>query len=153
MSLASQGGKQVRRTSILAWGRDAARRPGTRAGFGLGLVSLAVATNVFAADPVQRPVPLPAIGRTAATNPDSTTIIQNPANLGVLPGAELRWTGEFLDDRALIPSQGNAVGLAFRTAIEFCESKISSTPNKALQPTRAAEPNSQREPSGSGPRG
>jgi protease-4 len=82
-------------------------------GLGLGLLALFAATNVFAADPVQRPVPLPAIGRTAATNPDSTTIVQNPANLGVLPGAELRWTGEFLDDRALIPSQGNAVGLAF----------------------------------------
>ncbi len=58
-------------------------------------------------------MPLPAIARTAATNADSTAIVQNPANLGVMPGFELRWTGQFLDDRSLIPSQGNAVGLAF----------------------------------------
>lgn len=71
------------------------------------------ASSAWAQEPVQRPVPLPAIGRSVATNADSTAIVQNPGNLGFLPGFELRWQGDFLDDRAQIPSQGNAVGVAF----------------------------------------
>lgn len=56
---------------------------------------------------------MPAPGRSVAGNDDSTAIVENPANLAFLPGAELRWTGMFLDDRARVPSQGHAFGLAF----------------------------------------
>lgn len=66
-----------------------------------------------AQEPVQRPMPLPAPGRSVAGNGDSTAIVENPANLAFLPGAEFRWQGFFLDDRARVPSQGHAFGLAF----------------------------------------
>ncbi len=79
----------------------------------MGLSVLLGAPSALAADPVQRPVPLPSIGRSVATNSDSTAIVQNPGNLVYLPGFELRWQGDFLDDQAQIPSQGNAVGMAF----------------------------------------
>lgn len=61
----------------------------------------------------ERPTPLPALGRSLVGNGDSTSIIQNPANLAFLPGTELRWTGNFLEDRALAPTQGHAFAFAF----------------------------------------
>ncbi len=65
---------------------------------------------------LERPMPLPAFGRTLVGNADSTTIVQNPANLAFLPGAELRWTGAFLNEDATASSQGHALsfGLPFR---------------------------------------
>ena len=43
--------------------------------------------------------------------------------------------------------------LAFGTFLVWALISQSSLPNKPLQPTRAAQPNGQREPTGSGPRG
>ncbi len=45
-------------------------------------------------------------------NADSTAIVQNPANLAYLPGAELRWSGAFLDEDAPSTTQGHAIALA-----------------------------------------
>ncbi|NLE86858.1 MAG: signal peptide peptidase SppA [Myxococcales bacterium] len=78
-----------------------------------GAVTGFAASEASAQEPVSRPVQLPAPGRSVAGNGDSTAIVENPANLAFLPGAELRWSGFFLDDRALVPSQGHAFGLAF----------------------------------------
>ncbi len=61
----------------------------------------------------ERPLPLPAFGRTTVGNGDSTALVQNPANLAHLPGAELRWTGAFLDEDSAATSQGNAFAFAF----------------------------------------
>jgi hypothetical protein len=47
---------------------------------------------------------------------------------------------------------GASTGTAF-APLPTAGSTESSEPNKPLQPTRAAQPNGQREPSGSGPRG
>lgn len=81
-----------------------------------GAVVLALAllptASAWAQEGTPRPGPLPAFGRTLVGNDDSTAIVQNPANLAFLPGAELRWTGAFLSEDAAIPSQGHAIGLA-----------------------------------------
>ncbi|HSC86636.1 MAG TPA: signal peptide peptidase SppA [Polyangiaceae bacterium] len=83
------------------------------------VTSLAALPLVFASTlshaqtPMQRPTQLPALGRNLVSNSDSTTIVQNPANLVLLPGPELRWTGYFLGDDAQVPSEGHAFGLAF----------------------------------------
>jgi protease-4 len=73
----------------------------------LGAVSTASAQLV-----VDRPTPLPAYGRSLVSNEDSTAMVQNPANLAYLPGAELRWQGAFLDESALVPQQGHSFSLA-----------------------------------------
>lgn len=61
----------------------------------------------------QRPRPLPALGRNVVSNSDTTTMVQNPANLAYLPGPELRWNGYFLGDSARVPSSGHAFALGF----------------------------------------
>lgn len=91
--------------------RRAPRRP--LLGAASALLATFGALHAAAQTPVQRPEPLPAPGRSIAGNGDSTAIVENPANLAFLPGAELRWQGFFLDDRARVPSQGHSVGLAF----------------------------------------
>jgi protease-4 len=59
-----------------------------------------------------RPTPLPPFGRSVVTNDDSTALVHNPANLALLPGADLRWQAAFLDERARSPHQGHAIALA-----------------------------------------
>ncbi len=63
--------------------------------------------------PADQPTRLPALGRSAVSDDDSTALVVNPANLGFLPGAELRWTGMFLNEDALPTYQGHAFALAF----------------------------------------
>ncbi len=74
-----------------------------------------------------RPERLPAFGRDVVTVDDSLALRVNPANLGLLPGAELRWRGLFLTDEALVPWDGNAAslgialpwGLGFGAELDF----------------------------------
>jgi protease IV len=63
--------------------------------------------------PTDQPTRLPALGRSAVSNDDSTSLVVNPANLGFMPGAELRWTGQFMNEEATAPYQGHAFALAF----------------------------------------
>src|SRR6478609_8199949 len=76
----------------------------------LGLLSARRAGAQFPAD---QPTRLPALGRSAVSDDDSTSLVVNPANLGFMPGAELRWTGMFLNEDALATYQGHAFALAF----------------------------------------
>lgn len=61
----------------------------------------------------ERPTTLPALGRDAASNRDTTSVTSNPALLGFMPGAELRWSSLYLDERAQVPWQGHALALGF----------------------------------------
>lgn len=80
----------------------------------VALTTVALTTSdVQAQNGTERPTTLPAYGRTLVGNDDSTAIVHNPANLAFLPGAELRWTGAFLNERASTPGQGHAIGFAF----------------------------------------
>jgi protease-4 len=63
--------------------------------------------------PADQPVRLPAWGRNAATVEDSTALVLNPANLGFMPGGELRWSSVYLAEEALLPYQGHAFAFAF----------------------------------------
>lgn len=85
----------------------------------------------------QRPTTLPTFGRTLVGNDDSTAIVQNPANLAYLPGAELRWTGAFLNENAATPSQGHAIGFAF--PFEFIPVATGFRFDMVSPPGRAAE--------------
>ncbi|HYQ28621.1 MAG TPA: S49 family peptidase, partial [Polyangiaceae bacterium] len=76
----------------------------------LGLLSARRAGAQFPAD---QPTRLPALGRSAVSDDDSTSLVVNPANLGFMPGAELRWTGMFLNEDATATYQGHAFALAF----------------------------------------
>lgn len=62
-----------------------------------------------------RPAPLPATGRSVVSNEDSTAVVQNPANVAFLPGAELRFTGSFLNEDVSTLEQGYALGFASST--------------------------------------
>ncbi len=81
----------------------------------LSLVTAGLLGSLSAAaeDHLSRPTPLPAFGRTMVGNADSTAMVQNPANLAFLPGAELRWTGAFLEEAADSSTQGHALSFAF----------------------------------------
>lgn len=77
-------------------------------------VGLALLTGVsLAQEPVQRPTRLPALGRSIVGTDDTTALVQNPANLAFLPGAELRWSQLYLDEHNQVPWQGHAVGFGF----------------------------------------
>ncbi|HKO49908.1 MAG TPA: S49 family peptidase, partial [Polyangiaceae bacterium] len=71
------------------------------------------ARHASAQFPTDQPTRLPALGRSAVSNDDSTALVVNPANLGFLPGGELRWTGMFLNEDATASYQGHAFALAF----------------------------------------
>jgi len=80
----------------------------------LGLVAaLFGAQGAVAQEPVQRPVRLPALGRSVAGTDDTTALVQNPANLVFMPGSELRWSSIYLDENNRVPWQGHAFALAF----------------------------------------
>lgn len=84
----------------------------TAGALGLGLLICLGASHSWAQTPEQGPVRMPAFGRSLASGTDSTALVQNPANLGFLPSAELRWTGAFLNKGAEVPWQGHAFALA-----------------------------------------
>lgn len=63
--------------------------------------------------PTDQPTRLPALGRSAVSDEDSTALVVNPANLGFMPREELRWTGMFLNENATATYQGHAFSLAF----------------------------------------
>jgi len=85
----------------------------------LGLCGLACLTAAFYAQLAQaqqgylRPGTLPTIGRDPVSTRDSTAVVMNPALLAFVPGAELRWSSQFLDERSRMPTQGHAIGVAF----------------------------------------
>ena len=67
--------------------------------FLLPLTLLAVAGLAgpsLAQAPIVQQQRLPELGRSIASTDDSTALALNPANLGYLPGGELRWTGTFM---------------------------------------------------------
>jgi len=63
--------------------------------------------------PKDQPSRLPALGRSAVSDDDSTALLVNPANLGFMPGAELRWNGLFMNEDSTATYQGHAFSLAF----------------------------------------
>jgi protease-4 len=67
----------------------------------------------FAQTPIVQQQRLPELGRSVASSDDSTALVLNPANLAFLPASELRWTGTFLREDAVVPWQGHAFALAF----------------------------------------
>ncbi len=77
-------------------------------GCGLGLAASAAAQT-----PNDRPTPIPAFGRSIVSGDDTTSLVNNPALLGFLPGGEFRWSSVYLDDQALVPWQGHAFAFGF----------------------------------------
>ncbi len=75
------------------------------------LVSSGVAVN--AQEPIRRALPLPALGRSVASDDDTTALVLNPANLAFMPAAELRWSSIYLDEDTRVPWQGHAIALGF----------------------------------------
>ncbi len=71
-----------------------------------------VTPHAVAQTPVQRPTPLPALGRNMVSNGDSTSMVQNPANIAFMPGPELRYAGYFLGDASEDPTGGHAFAFA-----------------------------------------
>lgn len=63
--------------------------------------------------PERGPQRLPAFGRSIVSVEDDTAVTTNPANLAFLPGPELRWQGNYLDEAAKVPGQGHAFLLGF----------------------------------------
>jgi protease IV len=83
---------------------------------GLSLLAFGIA-SIWAAPslaevPLVLPQRLPELGRSVASTDDSTALVLNPANLAFLPGAELRWSGTFLRDDAVVPWSGHAFSFA-----------------------------------------
>jgi protease-4 len=80
-------------------------------------VGLFAQSTLFAQTPDDRPTPLPAFGRSAVSDEDTSTITLNPANVALLPSWELRWQASFLSEQALVPWQGHA--FSFGVPINF----------------------------------
>ncbi|HEY0467215.1 MAG TPA: S49 family peptidase, partial [Polyangiaceae bacterium] len=76
-------------------------------------LGLLPARHALAQFPKDQPTRLPALGRSAVSDEDSTALVVNPANLGFMPGAELRWTGMFMNEDSTASYQGHAFSLAF----------------------------------------
>ena len=99
------------------------RSPQTRGGFRataqVALCSLLLAAGLLSSTPANaqfpndQPTRLPALGRSAVSDDDSTALVVNPANLGFMPSTELRWTGMFLNENAAATYQGHAFAFAF----------------------------------------
>jgi len=79
---------------------------------GIALSALLFSTGAAFAQVAARPLPLPAYGGSNASTDDGTAMVLNPANLGFLPAAELRWSSRYLDEAALLPWQGHAFSFA-----------------------------------------
>lgn len=77
------------------------------------LVLASASVGASAQQPIRRPGPLPALGRSVASDDDTTALVLNPANLAFMPAAELRWSSVYLDENTSVPWQGHAVALGF----------------------------------------
>ncbi|HTQ04079.1 MAG TPA: signal peptide peptidase SppA [Polyangiaceae bacterium] len=71
----------------------------------------------FGQVPDDRATPLPAFGRSVASDEDTSAIVLNPANIALMPSWELRWQAAFLSEQAIVPWQGHA--FSFATPIDF----------------------------------
>ena len=85
----------------------------TALGWLLASASLFSVRAASAQFPNAQPTRLPALGRSAVSDEDSTALVVNPANLAFLQREELRWTGMFLNENASLPHQGHAFAFAF----------------------------------------
>ena len=72
-----------------------------------------ITSGAHAQFPSDQPTRLPALGRSAVSDDDSTALVVNPANLAFIPGAELRWNGMFLNEDSTASYQGHAFSTAF----------------------------------------
>lgn len=63
--------------------------------------------------PANQPTRQPVLGKSPATNDDSSALVQNPANLAFLTESELRWSSIYLNEAARVPWQGHALSFAF----------------------------------------
>ena len=72
-----------------------------------------LATPAAAQFPTNQPTRQPVFGKSPVSNDDSSSLVQNPANLAFLPASELRWSSLYLNEDARIPWQGHALALAF----------------------------------------
>lgn len=93
------------------------RRFGCALYLGAFAVGILAQGTLFAQTPDDRPTPLPAFGRSAVSDEDTSTITLNPANVALLPSWELRWQASFLSEQALVPWQGHA--FSFGVPINF----------------------------------
>lgn len=81
---------------------------------GLSLLVLqAMPEPARAQEGFSRPTSLPAWGRDAVGARDATVVASNPALLAFMPGVELRFMSQFLDEESKLPTQGHALALAF----------------------------------------
>jgi protease-4 len=76
-------------------------------------LSLLHASLGHAQFPINQPTRLPAFGKSPVSNDDSSSLVQNPANLAFLPATELRWSSAYLNESARVPWQGHAFAFAF----------------------------------------
>ncbi|MDF3066727.1 MAG: Protease [Polyangiaceae bacterium] len=84
------------------------------AAFSLGLAfALSLAPPARAQFPTEQPTRLPALGKSAASNDDSSALVQNPANIAFIPASELRWSSVYLNEGSRAAWQGHAFGFAF----------------------------------------
>ncbi|RYZ03426.1 MAG: signal peptide peptidase SppA [Myxococcales bacterium] len=84
------------------------------AAFSLGLAfALSLASPARAQFPTDQPTRLPAFGKNAVSNDDSSALVQNPANIAFLPASELRWSSVYLNEGSRAAWQGHALGFAF----------------------------------------
>lgn len=88
-----------------------------------GLAACAVLCSLAgsaAAAPVPiQPERLPAFGRSVAGTDDTTSMVQDPANLAYMPGFEFRWEGVYLNEGLKAPWQGHALALGFPLPFGF----------------------------------
>jgi len=78
----------------------------------IALVLATAARSTFADFPPQRETPIPAPGRSVASNDQSSAITMNPANLGFLPSSEARWTWVRTSEDSRVPARGHAFDFA-----------------------------------------
>jgi protease-4 len=102
------------------------------AGLGLGLCAALGSAQVA---PIVQQQRLVELGRSAVSSDDSTALVLNPANLAFVPGAELRWTGTYLNEDVVVPWQGHA----FSLAIPLPFSLATGLRLDLVDPPRAAE--------------
>jgi protease-4 len=82
-------------------------------------VAMAATSTAHAQVPIVEPERLPALGRSVAGTDDTMALVLNPANLGFLPAAELRWQGVYLDEGLRVPFQGHAFSLGLPLPFSF----------------------------------